>query len=89
MGAGQKPLSQELVYAGIVIHLVMTPEAGAAQIPAIFRGEQEPETSSALGSHDYSKKPVAVIMCIAYDDSGAKVMKALYACCMLVGEMDG
>lgn len=52
----------------------MTPEAGATQIPAIFRGEQEVETSSALGSHDYSKKPVAVILGGGYDDAGTKVM---------------
>lgn len=57
-----------------VIHFVMSPEAGAAQIPAIFRGEQAVETDSALGSHDYSRKPVAVILGGGYDDAGTEVM---------------
>lgn len=52
----------------------MTPEAGAAQIPAIFRGEQQVESNSAMGSHDYSEKPVAVVMGGAYDDAGIEVM---------------
>ncbi|KAK3905943.1 hypothetical protein C8A05DRAFT_30181 [Staphylotrichum tortipilum] len=57
-----------------VIHFIMTPEAGATQIPAIFKGEREVETNSALGSHDYSKKPVAVILGGGYDDVGTEVM---------------
>jgi hypothetical protein len=57
-----------------VIHFILTPEAGAAQIPAIFKGEQQVETTSALGSHDYSQKPVAVILGGGYDDAGTEVM---------------
>ncbi|KXX83074.1 hypothetical protein MMYC01_200487 [Madurella mycetomatis] len=57
-----------------VIHFVMSPEAGATQIPAILRGEQEVETISALGSHDYAKKPVAVIMGGGYQDDGIELM---------------
>jgi hypothetical protein len=57
-----------------VIHFVMTPEAGAAQIPAILRGEQNVETQSRLGTHDYSKKPVAVILGAGYDDAATEVM---------------
>lgn len=52
----------------------MTPEEGAAQIPAIFRGEQEVEAHSALGSHDYSQKPAAVILGGGYDDAGIETM---------------
>ncbi len=52
----------------------MTPEAGITQIPAIFRGDQDVETTSALGSHDYSQKPVAVILGAGYDDAGTEVM---------------
>jgi hypothetical protein len=52
----------------------MTPEAGAKQIPAIFKGEKEVETDSSLGSHDYSQKPVAVILGGGYDDAGTEVM---------------
>ncbi|GAB1311045.1 hypothetical protein MFIFM68171_01255 [Madurella fahalii] len=57
-----------------VIHFIMSPEAGAAQIPAIFKGEQEVETNSELGSHDYSTKPVAVIMGGGYQDAGIEAM---------------
>ncbi|AEO68584.1 uncharacterized protein THITE_2118145 [Thermothielavioides terrestris NRRL 8126] len=57
-----------------VIHFIMNQEAGATQIPAILRGEQEVETQSALGSHDYSKKPVAVILGGGYDDAAIEVM---------------
>ncbi|KAK4234341.1 hypothetical protein C8A03DRAFT_47299 [Achaetomium macrosporum] len=56
------------------VHFVMTPEAGAAQIPAILRGEQEVETNLALGSHDYFQELVAAILGGSYDDAGTEVM---------------
>ncbi|KAI0426007.1 hypothetical protein F5Y09DRAFT_320269 [Xylaria sp. FL1042] len=60
-----------------VIHFVLTPEAGAIQVPAILKGEQSPPSDSALGSKDYSKAPVAVILGGGYDDAGIEViMKA-------------
>jgi hypothetical protein len=64
----------KLTYLLVVIHFITTPEAGATQIPAIFKGELEVETNSALGSHDYSDKPVAVILGGGYDDAGTEVM---------------
>ncbi|KAI1349195.1 hypothetical protein F5Y01DRAFT_192085 [Xylaria sp. FL0043] len=57
-----------------VIHFVLTPEAGAVQIPAILRGHQSPPSDSALGSKDYSKTPVAVILGGGYDDAGIEVI---------------
>lgn len=51
----------------------MTPESGKEQIAAIFRGET-PSADSQLGSNDYSKKPVAVILGGGYDDAGIEVM---------------
>ncbi|KUI74063.1 hypothetical protein VM1G_09707 [Cytospora mali] len=57
-----------------VIHFFMTPEAGVVQIPAILKGEQQPPSDSNLGSKDYSKKPVAVILGGGYDDAGTEVM---------------
>ncbi|KAK7740828.1 hypothetical protein SLS62_011013 [Diatrype stigma] len=60
-----------------VIHFVLTPEAGIAQIPAILRGEQPPPSESTLGSKDYSKTPIAVILGGAYDDTDTeRMMKA-------------
>lgn len=51
-----------------------TPDAGAVQIPAIFRGDQSPLSDSALGSKNYSQKPVAVILGGAYTDADTEVM---------------
>lgn len=58
----------------LVIHFVLTPEAGAVQIPAIFRGDQSPPSDSELGSKDYSEKPVAVILGGAYTDADTEAM---------------
>lgn len=52
----------------------MHPETGAEQIPAILRGEHPPSSDSELGTRDYSKKPVAVILGGGYDDAGTEVM---------------
>ncbi|KAI3329514.1 hypothetical protein F4824DRAFT_506093 [Ustulina deusta] len=57
-----------------VIHFVMSPESGAIQIPAILKGDQSPPSHSALGSKDYSKSPVAIIMGGAFDDAGIEAM---------------
>lgn len=57
-----------------MIHFVLTPEAGTVQIPAILKGDQSPPSDSALGSKDYSKTPIAVILGGGYDDAGIDVM---------------
>ncbi|GAW15147.1 hypothetical protein ANO14919_045560 [Xylariales sp. No.14919] len=59
-----------------VIHFVMSPESGAAQIPAILRGDPSPPppSDSALGSGDYSRAPVAVVLGAAFDDAGTELM---------------
>ncbi|KAI0512912.1 hypothetical protein F5B22DRAFT_637499 [Xylaria bambusicola] len=57
-----------------VIHFVMSPASGAVQIPAILRGDQQPPSDSRLGSKDYSKPPVAVILGAAFDDGDTAVM---------------
>ncbi|KAK0703082.1 hypothetical protein B0T26DRAFT_876229 [Lasiosphaeria miniovina] len=58
-----------------VIHFILSPEAGAVEIPAIFRGEQPPPPSgTALGSKDYSQPPVAVILGGCYDDADIELL---------------
>lgn len=52
----------------------MSPEGGVVQIPAILKGDQQPPSDSSLGSKDYSKPPVAVILGAAFDDQGTEVM---------------
>lgn len=56
-----------------MIHFVLTPEGGKSQITAIFEGET-PSADSELGSKDYAKKPVAVILGGGYDDEATRVM---------------
>ncbi|KAI0097472.1 hypothetical protein GGR51DRAFT_566543 [Nemania sp. FL0031] len=58
-----------------VIHFVMSPEAGAIQIPAILKGEKSPPSDSELGSKNYSQTPVAVILGGGYEDAGIEVMR--------------
>jgi hypothetical protein len=59
-----------------VIHLILTPDAGCAQIPLLLSGKEAPSDSS-LGSKDYSQPPVAVFLGAGYDDDGvAEMMKA-------------
>lgn len=57
-----------------VIHFIMTPDAGIAQIPAILKGEQVPASGSTLGSKDYSEPPIAIVLGAGYDDADAEVM---------------
>lgn len=66
-------MSEELISVA-VIHFVMTPESGAAQIPAILRGGPPPLSDSALGSKEYSKTPIAVLLGAGYDDAATKLM---------------
>lgn len=55
----------------------MNVEAAKVQIKAIFEGDQSPPSDSALGSKDYSQKPIAVILGGAFtDEDAAEMMKA-------------
>lgn len=54
----------------------MSVEAAKTQIKAIFEGDQSPPSDSALGSKDYSQKPIAVILGGAFtDEDAAEMMK--------------
>lgn len=56
-----------------VVHFVMNPTAGSAQIPPLLAGQSAPSDSS-LGSKNYSVPPVAVILGGGYDDAGIEQM---------------
>ncbi len=62
-----------------VIHLILSPAEGKAQIPAVLRGEA-PESDDAdnLGTKNYSKAPAAVILGGAYKE--ADMMEMREAC---------
>jgi hypothetical protein len=52
----------------------MTPSAGATQIPAIIKGDEQVPSESELGSKDYSQTPVCVILGGGYDDAAIEEM---------------
>ncbi|KAI9147244.1 hypothetical protein HJFPF1_13280 [Paramyrothecium foliicola] len=57
-----------------VIHFVLTPEAGVAQIPAILKGEQSIPSDSEIGTQDYSRPPICVILGGGYTDADTEAM---------------
>ncbi|KAE9371721.1 hypothetical protein N431DRAFT_484199 [Stipitochalara longipes BDJ] len=57
-----------------VIHVILSAEAGAAEIPLLLEGQSLPPSEN-VGSQNYSKKPVAIITGGGYDDARFKLMK--------------
>lgn len=63
-----------------VVHFIMSPSSGAAQIPRLLKGEKSVPADSDLGSKDYSRTPIAVLLGGAFDDAvTAQMMKATAA----------
>jgi hypothetical protein len=65
-----------------VIHLIPTPSAGTTQLPALLSGRTPPATSdsTALGTHNSSRRPRAVVLGGGYDDAMvAEMMNAVRA----------
>ena len=58
-----------------VVHLILTPEAGKVQIPALLKGEKEVPSDSELGSKNYEKAPVAVLLGAGYDDKAIEELR--------------
>lgn len=56
-----------------VIHFVMNPASGCAQIPAILAGQSAP-SDSVLGTKNYVTVPAAVVLGGGYDDIGIEQM---------------
>ncbi|KAF2632678.1 hypothetical protein BU25DRAFT_417281 [Macroventuria anomochaeta] len=60
-----------------VIHFIQTVSTGKAIIPSLLRGEAPNPSSStspisSLGTKNYSRPPVAVLLGAAFDDEGVK-----------------
>ncbi|KAJ4325478.1 hypothetical protein N0V94_000621 [Neodidymelliopsis sp. IMI 364377] len=51
-----------------VIQFVQSVEVGKQQIPALLRGEKPDSHGSTLGSKNYEKTPVAVLLGAAFND---------------------
>lgn len=59
-----------------VVHVVFSAPAGALDIPTLLRGElPSPSDPYNLGSQNYSKPPVAVILGRMYDDANIAEMR--------------
>lgn len=59
------------------IEFVQTVSAGRTLIPSLLRGETPPSSASTsgLGTKDYEKMPVAVILGAAFDDQGVEELR--------------
>ncbi|KAF2128402.1 hypothetical protein P153DRAFT_367553 [Dothidotthia symphoricarpi CBS 119687] len=58
-----------------VIHIILTPEAGAKDIPLLLSGKTPPETSSNHGSQNYTQPPIAVAVGGGFDNDTFNQMK--------------
>ncbi|KAJ8113626.1 hypothetical protein OPT61_g4281 [Boeremia exigua] len=58
-----------------VVHFIQTVEIGKRQIPALLQGENPGSSGSALGSRNYERTPVAVLLGAAFDDQGIEEMR--------------
>jgi len=60
-----------------VIHIILSPAAGIAEIPAVLSGEAGSiDTSENIGTKNYSKAAAAVILGAGYEDAQVDEMRA-------------
>ncbi|KAJ4409643.1 hypothetical protein N0V91_002564 [Didymella pomorum] len=52
------------------IEFIQTVSGGRTLIPALLRGEKPSSSPSTLGTKNYAKPPIAVILGAAFDDRG-------------------
>ncbi|KAH6620021.1 hypothetical protein C7974DRAFT_415261 [Boeremia exigua] len=58
-----------------VVQFVQSIEIGKQQIPALLRGESPGPSGSILGTKNFEKSPVAVLLGAAFDDQGVKELR--------------
>ncbi|KAG9200764.1 hypothetical protein G6514_006620 [Epicoccum nigrum] len=58
-----------------VVQFVQTVEAGKQQIPALLRGENLGSAGSNIGSKNYERTPVAVLLGAAFNDQGIEELR--------------
>ena len=49
-----------------MVHLILSPAQGVAEIPILLRGNAPPNSANNLGTKNYSKPPQAVILGAAF-----------------------
>lgn len=64
-----------LILISTVIHIILSPEAGATDIPLLLSGKTPPETSNNHGSQNYARTPVAIVVGGGFDDDAFNQMK--------------
>jgi hypothetical protein len=68
------PSDRSLSY--LVIHVILSVEAGVSVIPALLRGERPPSPDEEnIGTRNYLKPPAAIITGGGYDDANVKEMR--------------
>lgn len=59
----------------LVIHFIMTSEAGVAQILALLRGEKHVPSDSVLGSKNYNRDAEVIIFGTGYDNQAIQLLR--------------
>jgi hypothetical protein len=58
-----------------VIQFIQSVSTGKQQLPALLRGENPGSSDSDLGSKNYTRTPVAVLLGAAFDDQGIQELR--------------
>jgi hypothetical protein len=62
--------------SSLVIHVILSIEAGVSVIPALLRGERPRSTDEEnVGTRNYLKPPAAIVTGGGYDDANVKEMR--------------
>jgi hypothetical protein len=62
--------------SSLVIHVILSVEAGVSVIPALLRGERPPSTDEEnVGTRKYLKPPAAIVTGGGYDDANIKELR--------------
>lgn len=67
--------SMKLLLICVVVHVILSPEAGKVQIPLLLRGDKTFPSGFDLGSKNYEVLPAAILLGAAYDDEAVKEMR--------------
>lgn len=60
----------------VVIHLILSPTAGEADIPSLLRGDAPPsDDANNLGTKKHSKRPEAIVLGAGYKDADVATMR--------------
>jgi hypothetical protein len=65
-----------VLFSYLVIHVILSIEAGVSVIPALLRGERPASADEEnVGTRNYLKRPAAIVTGGGYDDANVKEMR--------------